>query len=137
MSCFHTRSQQPLFQPLTISPRVPGHVFYLLHVSHRFSGKRAVLAFVDLAAPIAVRQHLRKTVVVRMEGTARVDMSCAILSTFFLNCRYLTTDLFLFITLPSVVYSLLLQIDRHVKTLFRQAQVRMVLQLFFNVFHIT
>lgn len=32
-----------------------GHVFYLLHVSHRFSGKRAVLAFVDLAAPIAVR----------------------------------------------------------------------------------
>lgn len=64
-------------------PRVPGHVFYLLHVSHRFSGKRAVLAFVDLAAPIAVRQHLRKTVVVWMERTARVDMSCTILCVFF------------------------------------------------------
>lgn len=91
MSCFHTRSQQPVLQPLTdfnLSAGVPGHVFYLLHVSHRFSGKRAVLAFVDLAAPIAVRQHLRKTVVVWMEGTARVDMSCAILCIFVLNCRY-------------------------------------------------
>jgi len=148
MSCFHTRSQQPLFQPLTdfnLSPGVPGHVFYLLHVSHRFSGKRAVLAFVDLAAPIAVRQHLRKTVVVWMEGTARVDMSCAILCIFFFklqihvsgidcfwNVGMLTTDLFLFITLPSVVYSLLVQIDHHEAQV---AQVRMV-QLFFNVFHI-
>eukprot|EP00435_Cladocopium_sp_Y103_P022894 s2039_g5.t1 len=32
-----------------------GHVFYLLHITQRFTGKRAVLAFVDLAAPIAVR----------------------------------------------------------------------------------
>ena len=56
-------------------PGVKGHVFYVLHVNHRFSGKRAVLAFVDLAAPIAVRQHLRKTVVVWMERIGRVDMS--------------------------------------------------------------
>ena len=33
-----------------------GHVFYLLHITQRFTGKRAVLAFVDLAAPIAVRR---------------------------------------------------------------------------------
>mmetsp|Transcript_10789 Transcript_10789/g.19171 ORF Transcript_10789/g.19171 Transcript_10789/m.19171 type:complete len:943 (+) Transcript_10789:47-2875(+) len=32
-----------------------GHVFYLLHVNHVPSGSRATVAFVDLAAPIAVR----------------------------------------------------------------------------------
>eukprot|EP00913_Durusdinium_trenchii_P010154 g9521.t1 len=32
-----------------------GHVFYVLHLCHRISGQKAVLAFVDLAAPIAVR----------------------------------------------------------------------------------
>ncbi|CAJ1460364.1 unnamed protein product [Effrenium voratum] len=32
-----------------------GHVFYLVHIAHRTTGQRAVLAFVDLAATIAVR----------------------------------------------------------------------------------